>query len=193
MDLKLDGKLALVTGSTAGIGLAIATALAREGSRVIINGRKQESVDQVVDELRSSHPDRAIDAIFDLSDPVNVDADRLGQLLSNLVANALTHGSPETPVAVRATMDGGALVLSVANGGEPIPPAAMERLFEPFERGAVRPSLQGLGLGLYIAAEIARAHAGTLDVDSSSAQTKFTFRMPMTPEASATAGLPFRE
>jgi len=147
----------------------------------------------VVDELRSSHPDRAIDAIFDLSDPVNVDADRLGQLLSNLVANALTHGSPETPVAVRATMDGGALVLSVANGGEPIPPAAMERLFEPFERGAVRPSLQGLGLGLYIAAEIARAHAGTLDVDSSSAQTKFTFRMPMTPEASATAGLPFRE
>ena len=41
MDLRLDGKLALVTGSTAGIGLAIATALAREGARVIVNGRSQ--------------------------------------------------------------------------------------------------------------------------------------------------------
>ena len=56
--------------------------------------------------------------------------------------------------------------LSVANAGEPIPPAAMERLFQPFFRGAARPNQQGLGLGLYIASEIARAHGGTLDVTS---------------------------
>jgi NAD(P)-dependent dehydrogenase (short-subunit alcohol dehydrogenase family) len=54
MDLKLKGKLALVTGSTAGIGLAIATTLAREGARVIVNGRSKASVDDVVASLTSS-------------------------------------------------------------------------------------------------------------------------------------------
>jgi NAD(P)-dependent dehydrogenase (short-subunit alcohol dehydrogenase family) len=54
MDLQLKGKLALVSGSTAGIGLAIATALAREGARVIVNGRAQASVDDVVAKLRST-------------------------------------------------------------------------------------------------------------------------------------------
>ena len=53
MDLQLKGKIALVTGSTAGIGLAIATALAREGARVIVNGRSRGSVDDVVASLRS--------------------------------------------------------------------------------------------------------------------------------------------
>ncbi|HEY0569387.1 MAG TPA: ATP-binding protein, partial [Xanthobacteraceae bacterium] len=61
----------------------------------------------------------------------------------------------------------------------PIPPAAVERLFQPFSRGAVRPNQQGLGLGLYIAAEIARAHDGTLEVASSAEETRFTFRMPL--------------
>jgi NAD(P)-dependent dehydrogenase (short-subunit alcohol dehydrogenase family) len=54
MDLSLNGKLALVSGSTAGIGLAIATALAQEGARVIINGRSQASVDAVAAQLRST-------------------------------------------------------------------------------------------------------------------------------------------
>jgi len=134
----------------------------------------------VVDELRSTHPDRPIVATFDLPEPVDVDPDRLEQLLSNLVANALTHGASETPVEVRAAIEDGALVLSVANSGPQIPAAAMERLFEPFERGAVRPSAQGLGLGLYIASEIARAHGGKLEVESSPEQTRFTFRLPMT-------------
>src|SRR5438477_7522059 len=54
MDLELKGKLALVSGSTAGIGLAIATILAREGARVIVNGRSQASVDDVVTKLQSA-------------------------------------------------------------------------------------------------------------------------------------------
>ena len=54
MDLQLNGKLALVTGSTAGIGLAIATALVQEGAHVIVNGRKQDAVDKVVAELQAS-------------------------------------------------------------------------------------------------------------------------------------------
>jgi sigma-B regulation protein RsbU (phosphoserine phosphatase) len=55
----------------------------------------------------------------------------------------------------------------------------MEQLFQPFYRVAVRRSLQGLGLGLYIASEIARAHGGTLGVDSTADETRFTFRMPV--------------
>src|SRR5258708_14971534 len=54
MDLELKGKLALVSGSTAAIGLAIATTLAREGARVIVNGRSQASVDDVVTRLQST-------------------------------------------------------------------------------------------------------------------------------------------
>jgi light-regulated signal transduction histidine kinase (bacteriophytochrome) len=58
-------------------------------------------------------------------------------------------------------------------------PAAMERLFRPFTRGAVRPSQQGLGVGLFIASQVAKAHGGTLDVVSSPEENRFTFRMPL--------------
>jgi phosphoserine phosphatase RsbU/P len=81
-------------------------------------------------------------------------------------------------VRVTATTRG-RFVLAVCNKGAPIPAAAMERLFQPFSRGAVRPNQQGLGLGLYIASEIARAHGGTLEVTSSTDETCFTFSMPL--------------
>jgi signal transduction histidine kinase len=132
----------------------------------------------VVAELRSGRPERVIETEFALPDPVDCDPGRLSQLLSNLLANALTHGADDAPVRVRAVIAGGVFELSVANSGEPIAPATMAKLFEPFERGAVRPSQQGLGLGLYIAAEIARAHGGALSVASSAEETRFTFRMP---------------
>jgi signal transduction histidine kinase len=133
----------------------------------------------VVDELRSSHPDQPIEAELDLDRPIDCDPGRISQLLSNLVANALTHGADDAPVRVRARASDGMFELSVANRGEAIPPAAMERLFQPFERGAVRPSQQGLGLGLYIATQIARAHGGDLAVASSTEETRFTFTMPI--------------
>ena len=71
--------------------------------------------------------------------------------------------------------------LKICNKGEPIPAAAMERLFYPFSRGEVRPSQQGLGLGLYIASEIAKAHDGAIDVSSTTDLTCFTLRMPLQP------------
>jgi phosphoserine phosphatase RsbU/P len=80
---------------------------------------------------------------------------------------------------VRAETVGGLFKLSVANGGEPIPEAAMGRLFEPFFRGEVRASRQGLGLGLHIASQIAKAHDGVLTVTSTPEETKFTFVMPL--------------
>ncbi len=69
--------------------------------------------------------------------------------------------------------------LSVANAGEPIPADTVGHPFKPFSRPAARQGQPGLGLGLYIASEIAGAHRGTLAVSSSREDTRFTFRMPL--------------
>jgi signal transduction histidine kinase len=139
----------------------------------------EASLQHVVSELRVSFPDRRIETEFVVSQPVRSDRARIGQLLSNLLANAVTHGSADQPIRVRASTEGGTFLLSVSNAGEPIPSSTLERLFHPFYRGAVRQVQQGLGLGLYISSEIARAHGGTLDVVSTAEQTRFTFRMPL--------------
>ena len=99
--------------------------------------------------------------------------------MSNLVANALTHGAAETPIKVRGTVEGPNIKLAVSNGGPAIPPDAMSGLFKPFVRASTRPSKQGLGLGLYIASEIAKAHDGALEVTSTPSQTTFSCRMPI--------------
>lgn len=140
------------------------------------------ALEQVVTELRVARPERRIDADVRLPRPVTVDARRLAQLLSNLIANALTHGLEHTPVKVQAFIANDVLELSVANAGEQIPEAARERLFQPFSRAIYRQ--QGLGLGLWICAEIARAHGATLTVTSDLRETRFTFRMPLQPVAS---------
>jgi sigma-B regulation protein RsbU (phosphoserine phosphatase) len=134
---------------------------------------------QVVDEFRSAMPDRMIESDFKIADPVNCDRSRIGQMVSNLLGNALTHGAADKPVRISATTDNGLFELWVANAGDPIPEAAMDQLFQPFFRGQVRASLKGLGLGLYIASEIAKAHEGTLTVKSSADETRFTFLMPL--------------
>jgi len=139
----------------------------------------EQTLRQVLAELKSSNPARSIDADFDIRAPVNCDTQRIGQLFSNLLGNAIMHGSPDAPIKVRAATCGDTFELSVTNAGDPILPETMAHLFQPFYRGKVRPSLQGLGLGLYIASEIARAHNGTLDVNSTGTETRFTFRMPM--------------
>lgn len=146
--------------------------------RIEHGGDLAQTMRQVIDELRVAYPDWIIDDRFDLTEPVDCDHDRVGQLLSNLVGNALSHGAAGAPVKVEAVTRDGELRVAVANSGEPIPPQAMERLFQPFYRGEVRSSLQGLGLGLYIASKIAQAHGGTLSVTSDPDQTVFTFVMP---------------
>lgn len=135
-------------------------------------------LEQVIAELRTARPDRVIETEITLARPVYCDRPRIGQLLSNLLANALTHGAADRPVFVRASILGDVFELSVANTGDPIPSNIAERLFQPFFRGSVHTKHQGLGLGLYIAAAIARAHDGTLTVASTPVETRFTLRMP---------------
>lgn len=135
-------------------------------------------LEHVIAEMRTAWPDREVHAEIALNRPVAYDSARIAQLFSNLLANALTHGDPDGPVRVHARSDDAGLELSVANLGEPIPPETLGRLFQPFSRASARSDQQGLGLGLYIASEIARAHGGSLDVASSAEETRFTFRMP---------------
>ncbi|MGY3510616.1 PAS domain-containing sensor histidine kinase [Bradyrhizobium lupini] len=136
---------------------------------------------QVVDELRLASAGREIQTDFKIDRPVPCDRTRIGQLLSNLLGNALTHGAANKPVFVHAATAGATFELWVSNAGEPIAPDTMDKLFEPFFRGKARASRQGLGLGLYIASQIAKAHAGTLTVTSSPEETRFLFSMPLEP------------
>jgi signal transduction histidine kinase len=135
-------------------------------------------VEQVIAELRAARPDRHIEAAIALDRPLRCDPPRIGQLLSNLLANALTHGAADSPVSVRAGIADGRFELVVANAGTPIPPETLDRLFQPFFRAPGRAQHQGLGLGLYISSEIARAHGGRIDVTSTPEETRFTFTMP---------------
>lgn len=131
----------------------------------------------VADELRTAWPKREIETDFHLVEPVDCDAPRISQILSNLLANALTHGSPEGAIRIRAFLENGMFELSVSNSGRIIPSDVLEKLFQPFTREEARSSQNGLGLGLYIASQIANAHKGTLTVVSTVEETRFTFRM----------------
>ena len=136
---------------------------------------------QVIEELRGVHPARAVAVDIDLREPVRCDRQRIGQLLSNLLGNAIVYGTPSMPIEVCARAHSGEFLLSVTNSGVTIEPTALDRLFQPFFRGATRASREGLGLGLYICAEIAKAHGGTLEVTSEKGVTCFTLRMSSQP------------
>lgn len=132
----------------------------------------------IIAEFRAVAPDREIDAIVDIQQPVDCDAARIAQLFSNLLGNAITHGAQDLPVRVSAGVYKDVFRLQVANEGKAIPEEQLSNLFMPFSKGGDRPRQEGLGLGLYIAAEIAKAHDGTVSVVSDEAETVFTFEMP---------------
>jgi signal transduction histidine kinase len=132
----------------------------------------------VIDEIRSAVPDRQITCELAFDDPVYCDTNRVGQLVSNMLSNAVTHGDVNGPIEIRADTSDQRFTLTVINRGRTIPPEITKKLFEPFHRGGEGGSRAGLGLGLYICAEIARAHGGTIDVVSEDAETAFTFRIP---------------
>ena len=108
------------------------------------------------------------------------DPDRLEQVVGNLASNAVQYGRTGTPVVISIDSDGTTALLSVRNepGNAPIPAALLETLFDPFKRGRSS-DVRGLGLGLYIAYEIVRAHHGTISVESTLAGTTFNVSLPI--------------
>ena len=137
-------------------------------------------IDRVVSEIQAAYPERRIDVqrAGDLNG--NWDGERLAQVASNLLGNALQHGDASGVVKVNA--DGTraeAVLITVENSGT-IPPDLLPQLFDPF-RGAQRQTgrTEGLGLGLYIVQQIVVAHGGTVDVQSGEGdQTIFAVRIP---------------
>lgn len=138
---------------------------------------------QVVAEIQAAHPDRSISAYIGALGSLRCDRDRLAQLLSNLLANAVAHGARTGRIEVVALREGDLLTVAVSNEGTPIPPERLQGLFQPFWRSSDEAPKSGLGLGLYIAAEIARSHGGAMQVESTEAAgTTFTFVMPLAPD-----------
>lgn len=134
----------------------------------------------VIDELRAVNPGREVIEIIEFGHSVRCDRGRVQQLLANLLGNAFTYGAADEPVVVKAVTEDKDLVLCVANGGTPIAPENLERVFEPYWRPATSKPGGGLGLGLYICCEIAKAHQGTLRAESSLEEgTRFIARLPL--------------
>jgi len=142
-------------------------------------------LEHVVSEIQRAHPDREIVVTTSLQQAFACDQRRIGQLLGNLLSNAITHGSHTSPVRVFILSNASHFELAVENAGKPIAEETIERLFQPFTRGTSTSPKPGLGLGLYIAAEIAKAHGGTLQAISNTAFTRFVFRMPLDGDASS--------
>lgn len=136
---------------------------------------------EIVDEMRVVHPARALTVVASGDLIGSWDRDRLLQALSNLVSNALIHGSD--PIEIRAFEDAErqAVTTEVRNAGPPIPEEMMPGLFDPFRRGkAAKPG--GLGLGLHIVQQIALAHGAECRVRSSAGEgTTFSIRWPRAP------------
>ncbi len=140
---------------------------------------------RVVVECQAVQPQTPI--VVDTAGVLTCDGDpeRLAQVVSNLLGNALQHGSPGQPISLR--LDGTApatVEITVKNAGE-IAAETLPHLFEAFSRGPGRSRDGGLGLGLYITQQIARAHGGDVTVHSERGATAIQVTLPRSVVAAA--------
>jgi signal transduction histidine kinase len=143
--------------------------------------------EEVVNELRTFHPERQIDLHVPSQLEAIFDESRIAQVLSNLIGNAIQHGSVDAPVMVRLGSSGDDIVFSVTNSGTVIEPDQVTSIFDPLVRIAASVNSDytertSLGIGLFISREIIHAHRGTVNVASNAADgTTFTVTMPRLP------------
>jgi len=191
---KLINDLLDFTRTHLGPGIPIRV---RQGSLVAV-------CEEVVNELRTSHPEQLID----LTMPAHLDAifdeGRMAQVLSNLIGNAIQYGSQETPVRVSMRASGADVIIDVNNQGAPVAPDKLAAVFDPMVRIAAGahaadgdPDVSSsnyiertsLGIGLYISRQIVHAHGGTISLVSTQAEgTTFTVTMPRLPKGFGDAG-----
>lgn len=136
-----------------------------------------------VEQIRTAYPDRLLELQVTGSTIGTWDGVCLQRMLDNLVVNAIKYGDPNTPVQILVAGDAENLSFDVKNTGPRIEPSMLAQLFEPLRRGA-QPAQTGerrsLGLGLYIAREIAKAHGGEIKARSEKSETVFSVRLPKT-------------
>jgi signal transduction histidine kinase len=146
-------------------------------------------VEGVAEELRASSSEGALQVDVQGRVVGHWDGDRLGQVVSNLLGNALAYRAPDTVVRVSVRARGDQAVLTVHNDGPPIPTPLLPVLFDPFRRGEQAnrsPNTAGLGLGLFITRELVAAHGGTIGVESSEG-TGTTFTVTLARDATGRA------
>jgi signal transduction histidine kinase len=156
---------------------------ARHGDRIHVHpqhGDLHGVVHDIVETLRFEHDDHPI--LFEKQGTATgaFDTDRISQLLTNLIANAIRYGTPGEPVQVRSLGTADELVLEVVNTGPPISDEERLRLFEPRHRGSMAArTTRGVGLGLFIVDQIVKAHAGKIQVESDAGRgTTFKVVLP---------------
>ena len=163
------------------IGDLLYLASARLGESIPLKRRPanlQQVCEEAMIEIGAGHPDAALrwHGSGDLRG--EWDTDRLTQVVSNLVGNAIQHGSG-TPITISGQDQGDSVTLTVHNGGPPIPSELLPFVFEPFARGREEGASHRIGLGLFIARALVSAHGGRIDVSSSNdAGTTFAVELP---------------
>jgi signal transduction histidine kinase len=156
---------------------------ARLGGTIPLARRRtdlQQLCEEAISEIRAANPGARVDLEGSGDTTGDWDADRLAQVVSNLLGNAIQHGQG-TPVTVSVRPDGDAVRLAFHNGGNPIPPQKLPFIFEPLTQGQdTHPNpANSLGLGLFIARAVVCAHGGDIEVRSSAEDgTTVTARLP---------------
>jgi signal transduction histidine kinase len=133
----------------------------------------REVAQAVIDEVKAANPGCKISLGAQGNTAGQFDPDRVAQLLSNLLQNALQYCSPGEPVEVAMRGSDGSVEIAVSNSGAAISAAERALLFDPFRRGRQSSEHRGLGLGLFIVQQIARAHGGDVGVESAEGRTTF--------------------
>jgi signal transduction histidine kinase len=187
----IDNMRRTVTRMDAMIRDLLDLARSREGELVKLSPeeiRVGEVCARVLVEARAAHPDAELSLVVDGDDVARLDADRIAQAVSNLVANAIQHGAEGAPVRVRVAGRDADIAIEVQSSGAPIGPELGARLFEPFSRG--NRGGGGVGLGLFVVREIARAHGGAAGFRPAPGGTVFEVRLPRRATVAEATGAP---
>lgn len=167
---RLIGEIFEMSRVTSGLGLELA----------LVPGDLVAFIETLVEDAQMAHPESTILLDAPPALMARFDPDRMAQVVSNLLSNARHHGLSEEPVWVRVADHAGRAMLSVANPAPPIDEAQLGSLFDAFKPASVgnvrNPG--GLGLGLYIASEVARGHGGTLRYSHDGTRVTFTMTLP---------------
>lgn len=164
------------------------------GLGLLINRTETDLATAAADELeqlRVAHPSRRIELSVTGANRGQWDRPRVQQLLRNLVSNAVKYGSPHMPIRVELRGETADVHIEVTNSGPTIDPSALSQIFDPLKRGVAEENSSssdarsGLGLGLFIVREVARAHGGDVEVRSAGEETTLAVRLPRAAAAGA--------
>jgi signal transduction histidine kinase len=179
--------IASISTSVRDIGRTISDLLeytrTRLGKAIPINAKRvdvEHVVRESLAEVGAGHPQRSFRVETGEDLVAFVDSVRLQQAVTNLLSNAVEHGSAGGSVELVARKDGQSLAIDVSNEGATIPPEMLQVIFDPLVQvAATKAGAKRLGLGLFVAREIALGHGGSIAAQSADRRTTFTLRVPI--------------